>query len=253
MKDNEASKARLEALLAANAAEAAAKGGAADKASVALDAQKQISAQALAQVAILNQQIAALRSQLAAIQQALDASEAKGKAEDAQIADLGSRLNLALAQKVQELARYRSDFFGRLREILGHRPGIRRVGDRFVFQSDVLFPSGAANLSPAGKTQIDQVASAINELDQEIPPEIPWILRVDGHTDDRPINSAQFKSNWDLSAARAIAVVEYLITKGVDPKRLAAAGFGQYQPVAAGQDPASLSQDRRIELKLTER
>ncbi len=253
LKDNEASKARLEALLAANAAAAAAKGGAADKASVALDAQKQISAQALAQVAILNQQIAALRSQLAAIQQALDASEAKGKAEDAQIADLGSRLNLALAQKVQELARYRSDFFGRLREILGHRPGIRRVGDRFVFQSDVLFPSGAANLSPAGKTQIDQVASAINELDQEIPPEIPWILRVDGHTDDRPINSAQFKSNWDLSAARAIAVVEYLITKGVDPKRLAAAGFGQYQPVAAGQDPASLSQDRRIELKLTER
>ncbi|MBV1705900.1 MAG: peptidoglycan -binding protein [Hyphomicrobiales bacterium] len=253
LKSDEASKARLQALLDANAASAKATGGVADKATAALDAQKQISAQALAEVDILNQQIAALRSQLAAIQQALDASEAKGKAEDAQIADLGSRLNLALAQKVQELARYRSDFFGRLREILGHRPGIRRVGDRFVFQSDVLFASGAAGLSAAGKAQIDQVAVAIKELDQEIPPEIPWILQVDGHTDDRPIKSAQFKSNWDLSAARAIAVVQYLISKGVSPRRLAAAGFGQYQPVTPGQDAASLRQDRRIELKLTAR
>jgi chemotaxis protein MotB len=218
-----------------------------------LASQKQISAQALAQVEILNQQIAAMRKQLAAIEDALSASEARDRDSQAKIADLGSRLNIALAQKVQELSRYRSDFFGRLRQILGDRPDIHTVGDRFVFQSEVLFDTGQATLNDAGKTELDKLAGAVVQLDHEIPPEIPWVLRVDGHTDKRPIQSAQFHSNWDLSAARAIAVVQYLISKDVPPERLAAAGFGEFQPIDPGDSDDAYSKNRRIELKLTER
>jgi chemotaxis protein MotB len=218
-----------------------------------LDAEKQVSAQALAEIDILNQQIAAMRRQLGALEDALSASESRDRESQAKIADLGSRLNIALAQKVQELSRYRSDFFGRLRQILGDRPDIRTVGDRFVFQSEVLFDTGQATLNDAGKAELDKLADAISELNKEIPPEIPWILRVDGHTDKRPMQSAQFHSNWDLSAARAIAVVQYLISKGVPPERLAAAGFGEFQPIDPGDSDAAYSKNRRIELKLTER
>ncbi|THD44765.1 MAG: peptidoglycan -binding protein [Bradyrhizobium sp.] len=219
----------------------------------AIDAERQVSAKALAQVDILNQQINALRKQLAAIQQALDASEASDRDSQAKIADLGQRLNVALAQKVQELARYRSDFFGRLRQILGARPDIRVVGDRFVFESSVLFDSGKADISSAGKQSLDSLASALIDLEREIPPDIPWILRVDGHTDSHAISSSAFKSNWDLSAARAISVVQYLISKGIEPTRLAAAGFGEFQPIDTGTDDEAMAHNRRIELKLTER
>jgi chemotaxis protein MotB len=219
----------------------------------AIDAERQISAKALAQVDILNQQINALRKQLAAIQQALDASEASDKDSQAKIADLGQRLNVALAQKVQELARYRSDFFGRLKQILGARPDIRVVGDRFVFESSVLFDSGKADISSAGKQSLDSLASAVLDLEREIPPDIPWILRVDGHTDSHAINSSAFKSNWELSAARAISVVQYLVSKGIEPNRLVAAGFGEFQPIDPGTDEEALAHNRRIELKLTER
>jgi chemotaxis protein MotB len=208
---------------------------------------------ALAQIDVLNQQISALRKQLAALEDALGASEAKDKESQARIAELGTRLNVALAQKVQELARYRSDFFGRLREILGSRPGIRVVGDRFVFQSEVLFESGQATINPDGRAAMDELATAVIELEREIPPDIPWVLRVDGHTDKRPITSPQFKSNWDLSASRAIAVVQYLVSKGVDPQRLLAAGFGEFQPIDPGDSDEALRRNRRIELKLTER
>jgi chemotaxis protein MotB len=218
-----------------------------------LDAEKQISARALAQVEVLNQQIAALRRQLAAIEDALSASESRDRESQAKIADLGSRLNVALAQKVQELSRYRSDFFGRLRQILGDRPGVRTVGDRFVFQSEVLFDSGQASLNPAGKGELDQLAAAISELEHEIPPEIPWVLRVDGHTDKRPIQSTQFPSNWELSASRAIAVVQYLVSKGVSPQHLVAAGFGEFQPIETGESEDAYRRNRRIELKLTEK
>jgi chemotaxis protein MotB len=238
-------------------AAAGAGAGSADKrvvaAQQALEAEKEVSAQALAQVEILNQQIGALRKQLAAIEDALAASEARDKESQAKIADLGSRLNIALAQKVQELARYRSDFFGRLRQILGDRPDIRTVGDRFVFQSEVLFDTGKAVLNPAGEGALDKLASAVIELNKEIPPEIPWVLRVDGHTDKRPIQSPEFHSNWDLSAARAIAVVQYLISKGVPADRLAAAGFGEFQPIDPGDNDAAYAKNRRIELKLTEK
>jgi chemotaxis protein MotB len=241
--------------------DAAAEGGAgveaekdrATAAANALDAQRQISAKALAQVDILNQQISALRKQLAAIQEALEASESSGREAQAKIADLGQRLNVALAQKVQELARYRSDFFGRLRQILGARPDIRVVGDRFVFESSVLFESAKADISPAGKQSLDSLAAALLDLEREIPPDIPWILRVDGHTDSKAITGGSFKSNWELSAARAIAVVQYLISKGIEPTRLAAAGFGEFQPIDPGTDDEALAHNRRIELKLTER
>jgi len=245
--------ARLQGLIDANNAGAAGADARVTAAQAQIDAEKQVSARALAQVEILNQQISALRHQLAALEDALSASENRDRESQAKIADLGSRLNVALAQKVQELSRYRSDFFGRLREILGDRPGVRIAGDRFVFQSEVLFDTGQAALNPAGKTELDKLASALTELEREIPPEIPWVMRVDGHTDKRPIQSAQFHSNWDLSSARAIAVVQYLISKGVSPQRLAAAGFGEFQPVDQGDSEDAYRRNRRIELKITEK
>jgi chemotaxis protein MotB len=246
-------KERLQGLIDANNASAASTGGAAAAAQQALDAERQISARAAAQGDVLNQQINALRRQLAAIEQALNASELRDKDSQARIADLGSRLNVALAQKVQELARYRSDFFGRLREILGNRPGIRTVGDRFVFESEVLFDTGRAEINPQGRGELDKLASALADLDREIPPEIPWVMRVDGHTDKRPITGGLYKSNWDLSASRAIAVVQYLVSKGVSPQRLAAAGFGEFQPIDTSDTEDALRRNRRIELKLTDR
>jgi chemotaxis protein MotB len=221
--------------------------------STELDSQKQISARALAQVEILNQQIAALRRQLGALESALDVSSQKDKESQARIAELGQRLNLALAQRVQELSRYRSDFFGRLRAILGNRPDIRVVGDRFVFQSEVFFDAGQAALKPEGRSELDQLASALLDLEKQIPSDIPWVLRVDGHTDVRPITSSAFASNWELSAARAISVVKYLISKGVSPQRLVAAGFGEFQPIDPGNTEEAYKRNRRIELKLTER
>ena len=218
-----------------------------------LDSQKQITARALAQVELLNQQIAALRRQLSAIEDALQASEEKDKDAQARIADLGQRLNVALAQRVQELSKYRSEFFGRLRAILGARPEIRVVGDRFVFQSEILFDSGSAALKPEGQAEVDKLAGALIDLEKQIPPEIAWVLRIDGHTDVRPISSSQFPSNWELSAARAISVVQYLISRGVPARRLVAAGFGEFQPLGTDPTEEAFRRNRRIELKLTER
>jgi chemotaxis protein MotB len=215
--------------------------------------EKKVSARALAQVEILNQQITQLRRQLAAIEEALDTSEKRDRESQSRIADLGQRLNVALAQRVQELSRYRSDFFGRLREILGNRPDIRVVGDRFVFQSEIFFDSGQAVLRPEGKTELDKLATALAELISKIPGEINWVLRIDGHTDVRPIASFQFPSNWELSSARAISVVQYLISKGISPQRLVAAGFGEFQPLDTDKTEDAFRRNRRIELKLTER
>jgi chemotaxis protein MotB len=228
--------------------------GKANELSGQLDSEKRLTARALAQVEVLNQQIAALRRQLSALEDALDATEKKDKESQARIADLGQRLNIALAQRVQELSRYRSDFFGRLRAILGNRPDIRIVGDRFVFQSEVFFDTGKSTLDkPEGRAELDALANALLELEKKIPGEIAWVLRVDGHTDVRPINSPQFKNNWELSAARAISVVQYLIGKGVSPQRLVAAGFGEFQPIDSDKTDEAFNRNRRIELKLTER
>jgi chemotaxis protein MotB len=218
-----------------------------------LDAERKISSEAMARIELLNQQIAALRRQIAALNEALEAAEARDQDSKTQIADLGRRLNVALAQRVQELARYRSEFFGRLRQILSQRSDIRVVGDRFVFQSEVLFPKGSAEINPAGRLELDKLASAMKELETQIPQDIAWVLRVDGHTDTDPIQTSAFSSNWELSAARAIAVVKELIAQGVSPKRLVAAGFGEYQPIEQGDTEEIKTRNRRIELKLTER
>lgn len=250
----EADRQRLQGLLSSGSASSDAASARVGQLTTEIDREKAVSARALSQVELLNQQLAALRRQLAALEDALAASEARDKESQARVADLGSRLNVALAQRVQELARFRSDFFGRLRQILGERPDIRVVGDRFVFQSEVFFDGGSAALLPAGAAELDKVASALNDLDKEIPADIPWIIRVDGHTDKRPMSGfGEFKSNWALSAARAIAVVQYFVSKGVPPQRLLAAGFGEYQPIELGENDEAYRRNRRIELKLTER
>ncbi|HUC44992.1 MAG TPA: peptidoglycan -binding protein [Hyphomicrobiaceae bacterium] len=218
-----------------------------------LDDKSAMSKEAAARVDLLNQQLLALRRQIAALQEALGAAEAKDKESQARISDLGARLNVVLAKQVQELQRYRSDFFGRLRELLRDRKDIRIVGDRFVFQSEVLFPSGQATMTTEGLAAIDQLAAAIVELERTIPSEIDWALQVDGHTDSKAIATLQFPSNWELSSARATSVVKYLISRGVSAKRLVAAGYGEFQPLEEGTSEEVLRRNRRIELKLTNR
>ncbi|MBV6657560.1 MAG: peptidoglycan -binding protein [Devosiaceae bacterium] len=219
-----------------------------------IDAEQAISREALNQVELLNQQISALRRQIGALEDALDASETRDRESQTRIADLGRRLNVALAQRVQELSRYRSDFFGRLRQILSQRSDIRVEGDRFVFQSEVLFSSGSADVSSGGTSELSQLANAIIELEAAIPSEINWVIRVDGHTDSEPPSGqGRFATNWELSTARATSVVRFLVSEGVSPEHLMAAGFGEFQPLVEGDDPESLARNRRIEFKLTER
>jgi chemotaxis protein MotB len=219
-----------------------------------LDAEKQVSQRALAQVELLNQQIAALRRQLASLEEALDASESRNTESQTQIADLGKRLNIALAQRVQELTQYRSDFFGRLRQILADRPDVEVVGDRFVLPASVLFQTGSDDIGTSARGELDKIADAVLELEGQIPPEINWVIRVDGHTDVRPIQvTSRFRSNWELSTARAIAVVRYMIERGIKPELLAAAGFGEFQPLDTAETEEAFQRNRRIELKLTER
>lgn len=254
LSESEQEQARLAALLDSQSGAAAEAGGALAEVNTALNEERQISNRALSQVELLNQQIAALRRQIGSLESALEVSEARDQESQTRIADLGRRLNVALAQRVQELSRYRSDFFGRLREILSNRSDIRVVGDRFVFQSEVLFDSGDDVLNPAGEDEMAKLANAILELSAQIPQEINWVLRVDGHTDARPVSgSGRFASNWDLSASRAISVVQFLASEGVPPNRLLAAGFGEFQPLQEGDTPEAYARNRRIELKLTER
>ncbi|WP_196260541.1 peptidoglycan -binding protein [Pelagibacterium limicola] len=217
-----------------------------------LASERELSREALAQVALLNQQLAALRQQIGALEAALEASELRDQESRTQIADLGRRLNVALAQRVQDLSRYRSDFFGRLRQILEGRSDVQVVGDRFVFQSEVLFDAGQAQISAEGRQQIASLAAAILELENQIPADIPWVLRIDGHTDRRPISTPQFPSNWELSAARAIAVAKLLVEQGVSPNRLLAAGFGEFAPLDPADTDEAYRRNRRIEFKLTE-
>ena len=214
---------------------------------------RDLSAEARAQVALLNQQLSAVRQQLVRLNAALEAAEAKDEEQEAVIADLGKRLNVALAQKVEELSRYRSEFFGRLREVLGDRRDIHVAGDRFVFQSEVLFASGSAEIGINGQQQLAQLARTLLEIAKSIPPEISWVLRVDGHTDVIPISTPRFPSNWELSTARAVSVVKFLVDQGIPPARLTAAGFGEFQPLDSRDDEIGHRRNRRIELKLTER
>jgi chemotaxis protein MotB len=250
----ESEKTRLEQLLSQGAGAGAQAEARIGTLTGELDQERQLSQRAMSQVELLNQQISALRKQIGALEQALDVSEVRDRESNTKIADLGRRLNVALAQRVQELNRYRSDFFGRLREILSDRENIRIVGDRFVFQSEVLFPVGSEVINAAGQEEMKKLAGAIIELQKEIPPEINWVLRVDGHTDNVPLSgTGRYRDNWELSSARATSVVKYLIENGVPANRLVAAGFGEFQPLDPADTPEARDKNRRIELKLTER
>ena len=220
---------------------------------IKLAAQTQISQAALNEVDLLNQQLAALRLQMAMLNAALDAAQAADAKDHVQIVDLGKQLNEALARKVEELQSYRSEFFGTLRAILANQPNIKIVGDRFVFESDVLFPVDQATLTPAGQAEIADVASAIKKIAAKIPPNINWVLSVDGYADAQPVTGGPFHSNFDLSAARSLAVLDLLIKYGVPPNRIAATANGAANPIANGDSRTDYAQNRRIEFRLTSR
>ncbi|MBC7801730.1 MAG: peptidoglycan -binding protein, partial [Gemmatimonadaceae bacterium] len=215
--------------------------------------EQKLSESGRAQVALLSRQMEELRAQVARVAESLNLAETSGRDKDAQIANLGSRLNVALASKVEELQRYRSEFFGRLRDVLQNRPGVQVVGDRFVFQSEVLFPPGSADMTATGQDQIRALAKTLIEIGSSIPPDLNWIMRVDGHADRQPVARGAFASNWELSAQRAINVVKLLVEEGVPANRLAGTGFGEYQPLDGPEGPASYARNRRIELRLTDR
>ncbi len=219
----------------------------------ALDEERALSEAAQSRIERLTQEAAALREQLRRVASALQLAEEQVAEQDVEIQELGRQLNLLLVERIQELSRYRSDFFGRLREVLGDREDIRIVGDRFLFQSELFFASASAELEQGGRDQLDQVASTLLEISEEIPEELPWVLQVEGHTDHRPIQTAEFPSNWQLSTARAQSIVDYLVERGVPPERLSAAGFAEYHPVDEGGTEEALRRNRRIELRLTSR
>jgi chemotaxis protein MotB len=244
--------AALQALKTGLEREAAALAAKSEESERGLIEERKVSESARAQLALLNQQVAALRQQIVELTQLLDAAEVKAADQQAQITALGQRLNAALASKVQELSRYRSEFFGRLREVLGDQPDIRIVGDRFVFQSEVLFARGSADLGEEGRVQLQKVAETLKEIARRIPPDIDWVLQVEGHTDRLPINTPQFPSNWELSTARAISVVRLFLERGLPPHRLSAAGFGEFQPLDGRDDEIAFRRNRRIEIKLTQ-
>ncbi len=214
-----------------------------------LTEEQKLAAEQKAAVVRMTAEMAALKDELAKLNAALEAADTKAKEQNAQIVDLGQKLNRALASKVEDLARYRSEFFGKLREALAGQRDVQIVGDRFVFQSEVLFPSGSAELQPSGEKQLANVAQRLLEISAKIPKDINWVLQVDGHTDIKPINTRQFPSNWELSSARAIAVVKYLNSQGIPNANLVAAGYGEFQPLSL----MDTARNRRIELKLTNR
>ena len=218
-----------------------------------LAVQTDLSARSAAQVELLNRQIAAVREQLAQLSAALELANQEVRDKEVRIEELGRELNVALASKVNQLARYRSEFFGRLREILGQRDDIRIVGDRFVVPSEMVFPTASDQIGEEGQAQLQRLADTLKQVTAQIPDDLDWVLRIDGHTDARPISTARFPSNWELSSARAIAIVKFLAAQGIDPDHLAANAFGEHQPLVAGNTPEAWEKNRRIEIQLTNR
>ncbi len=245
--------AALQRLKAELEAEAARLASALDTSERGLKEQQEMSAAAIAQVELLNRQLAAVRAQLEQLNAALDSARLAAKDKDLKIEELGRELNLALAARVKELARYRSEFFGRLQAVLGARKDVQVVGDRFVFSSEVLFPTASDEVSADGMVQLTRLAETLKTLAAEMPDDLPWVLQVDGHTDRRPIATARFPSNWELSTARALAIVKFLRGQGIPPQRLAATGYGEFHPLDARSNDEAYARNRRIELKLTSR
>jgi len=219
----------------------------------ALEEERRLSADARAEVALLNRQITSLRLQLEEISRALQIAEVEKRQQEARLEDLGRRLNIALARQVNLLEQYRSEFFGRLREILGNNPYMRIEGDRFVFQAELLFDSGSARLGKEGKGHLTKLATTLLQLSKRIPKDINWVLRIDGHTDRVPIHNEQFASNWELSTARAVSVVRFLADQGIPEKRMLAAGLSKFHPIDPADTPEAYRKNRRIEIKLTSR
>ena len=234
-------------------AEAARLASALDTTGTALKEKTELSERSIAQVELLNRQLAALRTQLDELNNALGAAQAAVRDKDLKLDELGKELNLALAARTRELARYRSEFFGRLREVLGQRDDVQIVGDRFVFSSEVLFDSASDAVSDAGRQQLDQLARTLQQIATAMPADLPWVLQVDGHTDRRPIATERFPSNWELSTARALSIVKFLRAAGIPPQRLAATGYGEFHPLDPANNDAAYARNRRIELKLTSR
>ena len=249
----EAETAALNEALTGSRDQATALTGQLQRSEAALDEERRISAAARDELALLNRQVLELRRRLEEIATALAAAEAVKQEQAGKIEDLGKRLNIALAREVNRLARYQSEFFGRLREVLGESPDIRVVGDRFVFSSELLFASGTADLGVDGRQQLVRFAATLRDLARRIPDDLDWVLRVDGHTDRVPISNERYASNWELSTARALSVVRFLIDQQIPPRRLVAAGFGEHHPLDPGATPQALARNRRIEFKLTAR
>ena len=219
----------------------------------ALEDERQLSASARAELILLNQRLSGLRNQLKEISHALLVAEKTKTTQETKIKDLSKRLNIELARKVNELERYRSEFFGRLRKVLGSNPYIRIEGDRFMFQAELLFGSGSADLGEEGKQHLSKLAVILRQLSDQIPEDLNWILRIDGHTDRVPMTSGRFASNWELSTARALSVVRFLAGQGISEKRMVAAGFSKFHPLDLAETPKAYRKNRRIEIKLTSR
>ena len=219
----------------------------------ALEDERQLSKNARAELALLNQQITNLKKQLEEISRALKVAESEKLAQAAEMEELGKRLNIILAKRVNLLEQYRSEFFGRLREILGDSPYVRVEGDRFVLQAELLFESGSADLGEEGKQHLIQIAAILQQLSKRFPDDLNWILRIDGHTDRVPIHTPLFKSNWELSTARAVSVVRFLAANKIPENRMAATGFSKFHPIDPAETLEAYRKNRRIEMKLTAR
>ncbi|AKV96603.1 MULTISPECIES: peptidoglycan -binding protein [unclassified Marinobacter] len=218
-----------------------------------IDEKDDVSASQQAMILRLSNQIASLREQLRQIASALELQEQMTADKEQELEQVSRRLNTLLAERVNQLEQYQSEFFARLRDILAGNENVRIVGDRFLLPSELLFASASAELGEEGRQELDKLAKLLLDVSAKIPEDVDWILRIDGHTDVIPINTPRFPSNWELSTARAVAVVRYLAAQGVPERRMAAAGFGEFFPVAEGTSPEALQRNRRIELKLTDR
>jgi len=218
-----------------------------------IDEKDEMSASQQAMILRLSNQIASLREQLRQIASALELQEQMTAEKEQELEQVSRRLNTLLAERVSQLEQYQSEFFARLRDILAGNENVRIVGDRFLLPSELLFASASAELGEEGRQELDKLADLLLDVAERIPEDVDWILRIDGHTDILPINTPRFPSNWELSTARAVAVVRYLADQGVPERRMAAAGFGEFFSVAEGTSPEALQRNRRIELKLTDR
>jgi chemotaxis protein MotB len=209
--------------------------------------------EALTQISRLSEDIKILSNEIQLLNNLLDAKEAEIASNKIELGELGDRLNRVLTSELFKLQKYKSEFFGQLSETLGQREDIQIKGDRFIFQSEILFESGSADIQAEGRVALSLIAKTLIDLSDQIPTDLNWVLQIDGHTDRVPIATAKFPSNWELSHARALEVVKFFIQQGIPADKLSANGYGEHQPISLGSSPEDLKLNRRIELKITQR